>query len=220
MADAVRARGGEAETAALDVTEPGPLAARLSEFDARHPVDLLLANAGVSAGIAPDGTWEGAEAARGTIAANLLGAVNTVEPLLPAMRARGGGRIALMSSLAALRPLPAMPSYAASKAGLRAYGIALRGALRADGVSVTVICPGFVTTPMSARHHGPRPMEMPASRAAVRILRSIDQRRAFVSIPRAMAALAWADRLLPPALSDRLVEGLAARIAPEPGPEA
>ncbi|GMG80805.1 hypothetical protein LNKW23_00170 [Paralimibaculum aggregatum] len=215
VAERVRAAGGAAECAAIDVRAADPLAGTLTGFDARAPVDLLIANAGISGGTAPDGRWESRADAARVVETNLIGAINTVSPLLPALRARGAGRVVLMSSLAALRPLPDMAAYGASKAGLRAYGTALRGALRPHGVGVTVICPGFVTSPMTARHRGARPFEMPADRAALRILTGVARGRAVVSFPRALAFLSWADRCLPAGLSDRLAAGFAARIAAE-----
>jgi short-subunit dehydrogenase len=205
VAETVAAQGAEAEIASIDVGDGEAMAARLAAFDARRPVDLVIANAGQSSGRRPDGSPEGAAAARRLIRTNLLGTVNTVEPLLPAMRARRDGRIALISSLAALSPLPSMPAYGASKAGIRAYGSALRAALAPDGVSVTVICPGFVTSPMSRRHLGAKPFEMPADRAASLILRAIAGRRRLASFPRPLAWLGWMHRLLPPALADRAI---------------
>lgn len=216
-AAAVERRGGAAELACLDVTDAAAMAAKLARFDTAAPVDVVLANAGISSGTLPGGDPETAEAARRTVETNLIGAINTVAPLLAPFRARKAGRIALISSMAALRPLPAMPAYGASKAGLRAYGIALRGALRGTGVSVSVVCPGFVTSPMSARHRGARPFELPPDRAAERIVRGLERRQAFVTFPWQLAVLSWLDSRLPPALSDRLVAGFAAEIEPDGG---
>lgn len=91
---------------------------------------------------------------------NLGGTLNTCLPLLPAMLARGGGQIAFMSSLAALSPLPDAAAYSGSKAAILAYGLALRQKLRAGGIRVSVICPGFVATGMGARYNGWRPLEL------------------------------------------------------------
>lgn len=215
LADRLAGLGAEPRIAALDLRDHAALADRLAAFDARAPVELLIANAGVSAGRRPDGSAEGGEAARRVIATNLLGTVNTVEPLLPAMRARRRGRILLVSSLAALRPLPAMPAYGASKAGIRAYGTALRGALAGSGVGVTVACPGFVDTPMSRRHRGPRPFEVPPERAVRRMLAAAARGRALVSFPWPLVALAWLGARLPPGLSDRAVRRFDAVIEPE-----
>jgi short-subunit dehydrogenase len=142
--------------------------------------------------------------------------LNTVEPLLPAMIARGSGRIVLMASMAALRPSADEPSYSASKAFVRAYGLAIRSWLRAHGVAVTIVNPGFVTSPMSARHIGPRPFEIAAARAARIIAAGIGRGRAEITFPWQLALLARLGNLLPPALADRAERTLAARLLPDP----
>ncbi len=213
-----RALGAEAEAAAVDLRNAAELASVLGAFDDRHPVSLVLANAGVSSGPAPDGAPETRAAQQQVVEVNLIGAINTLDPLIPRLRARGAGRIVLVSSLAALRPMPGMAAYAASKAGLRAYGAALRGALAPDGVGVTVVCPGFVTTPMSERHLGPRPLEMPPERAAARILAAAARGRAVASFPLGLVLALRADALLPTALSDLIWRRVAPRILPDPGP--
>lgn len=208
VAAAARAKGAEAETAALDVRDAAAMRAALRAFDAAAPVDLVLANAGVARGGLPEPEGQ-AEAVIGT---NLLGAVNTVEPLLPAMIARRAGRIGLVSSVAALRPSADLVSYSAAKAGVRAYGQALRSGLRAQGVAVTVITPGFVASPMSARHHGPKPFEMSADRAARIIRRGLEARRGALVFPLPFALMILGGNLLGPRLSDWFERRYAARI--------
>ncbi len=215
VAEAARAAGAAVETARLDVTERDALAARLLAFDAAGPVDLLIANAGVSAGLGPGRTPERRADAERVWRVNYEGVVNTVEPLLPAFLERGTGRIALMSSMVSRRPLPDAPSYSASKAAVRAYGEALRGWLGRRGIAVTVLCPGFVTSPMSARHRGFKPFEIDADRAADVMVRGIARRAAFVTFPWPLALICWLDRRLPPKLADFLARGFAAEIAPD-----
>jgi short-subunit dehydrogenase len=214
-ADAASARGARVETAEVAVTDAAALAAALAGFDARDPVDLLVVNAGISSGLGPGRSPEPVEAAHRVVAVNLGGAIDTVGALLPAMLARGRGQIALMSSMSALRPLPDMPAYSASKAALRAWGISLRGWLGPQGIAVTVICPGFVTSPMSARHRGFKPFEMSAPRAAALIARGLARRSAFVTFPWPLALLTWLDNRLPPRVSDWLLQVFEARILPD-----
>ena len=91
-------------TAIIDVTDASAMASWLREFDGRHPVDLLIANAGTSAGPDPDSPSEGAETAARQVGVNLLGAINTLEPLLPAL---GPLRtLKAMVALASPAPLP------------------------------------------------------------------------------------------------------------------
>jgi short-subunit dehydrogenase len=218
VAAAARARGAAVETVLVDVTDRPSLSAALLAFDAAAPIDLLIANAGISAGLGPGRTPEDPAEARRVWEVNYGGVLNTVEPLLPAFLARGAGRIVLMSSMAARRPLADMPSYSASKAAVRAYGESLRGWLGPRGVAVTVLCPGFVTSPMSARHRGFKPFEITADRAADIIARGVARRAPFVTFPWPLALICWLDRRLPPRLADRLAAGFAAEITPEDAP--
>ena len=146
-------------------------------------MELLIANAGISAGPDPDSPGEPLAVTEHQIAINLLGAVNTIAPLVPAMCGRGRGRIAVIASVAAFRGLPYSPGYCASKAGLRAYGEALRPRLARHGVGVTVVCPGFFTSPMTDRWEGPTPFLASGDRAAQRIKRGIDRGARRVSFP-------------------------------------
>jgi short-subunit dehydrogenase len=175
--------GAIVSTATIDVTDAPAMASWLREFDGRHPVDLLIANAGTSAGPYPDSPSEGAETAARQVAVNLLGAVNTVEPLLPALCARRRGRVAMVASIAAYRGLPYSPGYCASKAGLRAYAEALRPRLEDRRIGVTVVCPGFFDSPMTDRFDGPTPFLFSSDAAARIVKHGIDRGRRRVAFP-------------------------------------
>ncbi len=209
------ARGAEVQTAALDVRDAPALAVALAAFEAAGPVELAIANAGTSAGTTPDGAPEPVSAAMAQVAVNLLGAMHLVGPLLPGMLARGGGAIGLIASVAAFRGLPDTPGYCASKAGLLAWGEALRAAHARQGLRVSVICPGFFDSAMGERLIGPKPMRMGLEDSAARTHRAL-----LRGTPRAVfpASLGWALRLaalLPARLGDAAVR--AARYRVEPG---
>ncbi len=182
-AEACEAKGARTRTAAIDVADASAMAAWLDHFDREHPVDLVVANAGISAGPDPDSPSEGVETAARQIRVNLLGAINTVEPLLPALCARGRGRVAVVASIAAYRGLPYSPGYCASKAGLRAYAEALRPRLAPRGVGVTIVCPGFFDSPMTDRFDGPTPFLASGEAAARIVKRGIDRGRRRVAFP-------------------------------------
>lgn len=199
VAAKARAAGAEVTTAALDVRDREAIAAALLAFDDAHPVDLLIVNAGVTSGLGADGVDP---ASRRQIEVNLTGALNTAEPLIPRLISRRAGRIALVSSIAAIRPQPALAAYSASKAGLRAWGVAMRGGLAPHGVGVTVICPGFIDTPMAARHEGAKPLTVNAADAAGKIRRGLSKRRRLIAFPLPLLALVRFGNLFPPTLSD------------------
>jgi short-subunit dehydrogenase len=182
-AAACRAAGAAVETAAIDVADGAALAAWLAEFDRAHPVDLLITNAGTSAGPDAEDAGEAAATTLRQIEVNLVGAVNTIAPLVPLICARRRGRIVAIASVAAFRGLPYSPGYCASKAGLRAYAEALRPRLAAHGVGVTVVCPGFFSSPMTERWEGPMPFLMSGERAARRIKRGVDCGRPRIDFP-------------------------------------
>jgi short-subunit dehydrogenase len=217
VAAACRAQGAVVETAALDVRDGPALAARVLAFDDAQPVDLVIANAGISAGRRPDGTWEGAEQVASQIAVNLLGAIHLVEPLLPRLRARRSGHVALVASVSGFRGLPDMRGYTASKAGLWSYGEALRAGLRSDGVTVTTIAPGFFESSMEARFLGPKPFAVSLETAAARIERGIRRRRPRIVFPLPLALTLRLLDMLPAALADPLTRVMRFRIAPEDG---
>lgn len=211
-------RGAVVETATIDVRDGAAIAAQLLAWDAERPVDCVIANAGIARGIRPDGEWEGLEGATDQVAVNLFGAMHLVEPLLPAMRTRRAGRIALIASVAAYRGLPDAPGYAASKAGLRAYGEGLRAALAPRGVRVTVVLPGFFDSDMGSRWIGPRPLAIGLDAAADRTHRAILRGARRAAFPLPLAGVLRVVDALPAGLSDWAVRRMRFRVAPEGAP--
>lgn len=209
------ARGAAPETASIDVTDTETLGRALLAFDRAHPVDLVIANAGVSGGLEPGRRSETFETTRRQLRINLEGAAATVIPLIEPMRARKSGRIALMSSLAALQPVGDTPAYSASKAGVLAWGEALGDFLAPDGITVSVICPGFVTSDMSARYLGPKPFEMSADKAAALIRRKIARGKAVIAFPWQVVAAIRVGRVLPKAIRRMILARVPVEIAPD-----
>lgn len=196
-ADICRKCGAVAETRSIDVRDADELAESLLSFDANFPVELIIANAGIEATIVAGRATESHSDAIRQLRVNLEGALNTVIPLIEPMRARKRGHIALIASLAGLTPMPDHPAYAASKAGLIAWGEALMIGLAQDGITVTIVCPGYVDTPMSHRFPGTRPFQISADDAAARILEGIARRKSFVAFPWPLAILSRLSRWLP-----------------------
>jgi short-subunit dehydrogenase len=212
VADDCRAAGATVDTATIDVADSERLATWLAAFDRAHPVELVIANAGISGGPEPGSASEPVDLTTRQVAVNLLGAVHTVAPLVPAMTARRRGRIVLVASLAAYRGLPYSPGYCASKAGIRAYGEALRPLVEPFGVGVTVICPGFFASPMTDRWEGPTPFLIKGERAARIVKRGIDRGRRRVNFPWLLAlGMRFCDAL-PAIIGDRIVRGFRFRI--------
>lgn len=200
-----RAAGATVDSAAIDVADGPALAAWLEAFDAVHAVQLLIVNAGTSCGPDRDSPGEPIALTERQLATNLLGAVHTIAPLVPPLCARRRGRIVAITSVAALRGLPYSPGYCASKAGLRAYAEALRPQLAPYGVGVTVVCPGFFSSPMTDRWQGPTPFLVSTEHAARRIKRGIDRGRRRVDFPLALVlGMRFCD-LAPAAIGDTIL---------------
>jgi short-subunit dehydrogenase len=197
VAAACQAKGAEIATAVIDVRERVAMAAWLAEIDRKRPVDLLIANAGMIAGAAKDGAIEEGDAGHELMQTNILGAANTIQPLLPAMIARGAGQIAIMSSIAAFVPLAHAPSYSASKAALLNYGKSLRDALRPYGIKVSVVTPGYIDTPMSKAESGAKPFLMSAKKAAGLIVRGLERDREVIMFPFIFGFLTRLSGMLP-----------------------
>ncbi|HEY0900837.1 MAG TPA: SDR family NAD(P)-dependent oxidoreductase [Micavibrio sp.] len=206
------AQGAQVETTLIDVCDREELAAWIAGQDQRAPIDLVIANAGISGGTGGAVGTQWLESEYKIFDVNLQGVLNTILPLVPLMQARGAGQIAIMSSLAGFSGWPGAPAYSASKAAVRIYGEALRGALARYGVGVSVICPGFVESRMTAVNDYKMPFFMPAPRAAAIIARGLAFNRARIAFPWQTFAISGFIGLLPPALSAYLL----AKLPPKP----
>jgi short-subunit dehydrogenase len=192
VANTCEAKGARVLHGSIDVTDGAAMRGFIAEVEAEGPIDLLLVNAGQFWGNGAGGELEPMSRAVALLRTNLEGAILTVDAALPGMRRRRGGRIALVCSLAGLHALADAPTYSASKAGLAAYGEALRELLAPDGVQVTLIYPGYVETAQTACHVGVMPMMMSPDEAARIIARGISKGRDIVAFP---WTLLWLIRL-------------------------
>lgn len=205
VAQACRARGAQARAVILDVRESAALARLVAEVDAHAPIDTVIANAGVEASLGADGEAEPLGQVLAQIRTNLEGAIATVLPLLDSMRARGTGRVVLVSSLAGRMPVPDQPTYSATKAGLIAFGEALRPVLAARGVSLTLACPGFIATGMSRDYRGWRPLQCSAERAATAIAAAAERGARSVAFPLPLVMLIVIGRCVPAFLREAVL---------------
>jgi short-subunit dehydrogenase len=212
-AQRARAKGAQVELLSQSLNAPQAFAAALKDYDRRHPIDLLILNAGVKTGN-HDGIEDLAQTER-VIAVNLTAAFHAVQAVLPGMRQRARGQIGLLSSIAALSPHADLLSYSATKAGLRAYGTALRRNLRGSGVGVSVIAPGFVDTPMTHRQKGATPQLISPQKAARIITSGLSNRRAYITFPWLLCLLIRAENLLPKSLGDLIDRSYRAEIIPD-----
>lgn len=210
--------GAEVNAHRQDVTESAAMAAWIEDCFGRGPVDLVIANAGISGGTGSthgdDDTVPPSESqaqVERIFSVNVGGVVNTVFPAIAEMRKvpRKGnhprGQIAIMSSLAGFRGLPGAPAYGASKAAVRSLGEGLRGLCTCHGIRVSVICPGFVRSPMTDVNPYPMPFLMSSERAARIIRRGLARDRARIAFPWRLWAIVWLMSALPVGLTAPLM---------------
>lgn len=114
-------------------------------FPRLDDIEVCVANAGITTTIAPAHSMT-PEQWQGDIDVNLTGAFRTVQACIGGMSERGGGRIVVISSIAALGGLPGQVAYAASKAGQLGMVRTLASENAAGGITVNAILPGFVGT--------------------------------------------------------------------------
>jgi short-subunit dehydrogenase len=170
----------------LDVTDAEATAAVRKDIEAAHgPIDLTLVSSGTWKPFKLDDIRTGAFA--DSMAVNFLGAVNMAAALIPDMRARDSGHIAFVSSVAGYFGLPKSAAYGPTKAALINLAQSLKTELDGSGVTVSLVNPGFVATPMTETNSFPMPFLMAPDEAAKRIVDGLASRRFEVAFPRRLA---------------------------------
>jgi short-subunit dehydrogenase len=205
IAQECRAKGSDVETSVVDVRDRQGMKAKIEEAQNLAPLDLVIANAGVATGLSPGQILEDPDAVRAAFSINVLGVFNTVEPAIVPMCSRGKGQIAMVGSMAGVRGLPYSPAYCATKAAVHLYGDSLRGALAPHGVSVSVIVPGFVETPMAARTKSWQPGAISDEAAAKIIARGLERGRAVIAFPLFIYYAMRLFTVLPPRVVDSIM---------------
>jgi short-subunit dehydrogenase len=200
---ACRAKGAfETQAYTVDVRDQEKMSRIIHEADAHRALDIIVANAGIASGLSPGQIMETPAAVRAMLDINLSGVLNTIEPAIAMMQVRRRGQLAIVGSMAGVRALPYSPAYCASKSAIHMWADCLRGALAPQGISVSLIIPGFVKTPMSARTKSWQPGAISDVKAAEIIQRGLESRRGIIAFPYSMYLAMRVFTLLPAALVD------------------
>jgi len=184
------AAGGEALGIACDVTDEAACDAAVEQILAHWGrLDVCVANAGyATAGWFPKLSME---VWRQQLETNLFGVLHTIraayDPLIEAK-----GRLVLVSSIAGFVTPPKLTAYSASKHAVRAIGEGLSIELKSRGVSVTIVCPGYVESEIQQvdnagvldadRPRRPSPLMWTADRAARAIVKAVHRRKVVAPI--------------------------------------
>lgn len=207
LVEQINQDGGRAVAIACDVTDRAQVRKSVAEAEALFgSIDRLIACAGGGkANQVENFAFAEFEQA---FALNVGGTAHCIEAVLPGMLERGGGHLVAVSSLAGYRGLPGAAAYSAAKAALSNMMESLRIDLD-QRISVTLITPGFVRTKASSE--GRRPLQIDLETASRRMTRAIIARKRHYAFPWALAVPAAMFRILPAAMYDRLLIGMARR---------
>jgi NAD(P)-dependent dehydrogenase (short-subunit alcohol dehydrogenase family) len=180
----------------LDVTDAAAVRATVARIEREMgPIDLAVMAAGTYSPVAID-DFNPANFQH-TMSANYFGVVGCLAALLPNMLARKGGHVAWIASVAGYRGLPKAAAYGPTKAALINLAECLKPELELAGVTVSVINPGFVETPLTKQNDFPMPFLMQAGEAARLTIAGLKRRRFEIAYPRPFVAILKFARVLP-----------------------
>ena len=191
LATELRAAGAEVSVHQGDVTRDGDVGRALDELTAKGiPVDVVYANAGF--GVAGSVQRLSIDDYRRQFETNVFGMLRTIKESLPALRTTRG-QLVLVGSVAGHAASAGMSAYSMSKFAVRALAETLHADLAPEGISVTLISPGFVDSDIrrtnnlgvvqrEARDPIPAWLRVSTDRAAREIVRGVRRRRAEVVV--------------------------------------
>eukprot|EP01138_Halocafeteria_seosinensis_P002395 gb/GECG01002452.1/.p1 GENE.gb/GECG01002452.1/~~gb/GECG01002452.1/.p1 ORF type:complete len:313 (+),score=22.81 gb/GECG01002452.1/:1-939(+) len=197
VAMACEAKGAQVLAKVLDVTDKSAVAEWINEVEQTSPIDLVVANAGVSELSAM--TYSSFEDSTRTLySINVDGVFNTVLPTLPFMRRRKHGQVCVISSVGSfLSPLEGHSVYGSTKTAIRVWAEGLRAELSAENVGVSVVCPGFVESAMTDVSSDPMPFKMRTGDAALKIRNGLRYNLPYISFPPFISGLCEAVQGIP-----------------------
>lgn len=196
LADELKGFGSELLPLRCDVSSRDEIKSACAEIKSRFgPVDVAVLNAAVSYGSRL--CDYDLEAARQIFDVNVFGILHFIGELLPDFKARKSGLIVGVSSLADARGFPRNGFYSASKTAVTSLLESLRVEMKAHGITVITVRPGFVRTEMTEKNTIPMPFIMSPEKAAAIIFRGMKNEKRMISFPWPSALGARAIRVMP-----------------------
>jgi short-subunit dehydrogenase len=204
-AEKLSALGSSIRPYPLDVTDTAAVAETAERIERDlGPIDLAIFGAGTYAPVDVKAI-DPADFSR-MMATNYQGVVNGLAALSPRMIARGAGHISWIASVAGYNGLPKAAAYGPTKAALINLGESLYPEMKRLGVKISVINPGFVSTPMTAQNDFPMPFLMTPEDAARRTVEGLRSGRFEIAYPTRFAMILKFARLLPYSLFFKLID--------------
>jgi short-subunit dehydrogenase len=199
-----RRGGAEILVAPVDVTDRSGVIAAVRSIEATWGgIELALLNAGGHR--PPEGAGFDASQFVDVMTVNYFGVLYGMEAVLPGMLERGRGHIAGVASLSGYRAIPTAAAYGASKAALIHALESIRFDLEPLGITVTVINPGFIRTPLTDRNRFRMPFLMDVERAAAIIVAGLERDRKEIHFPRVFSSMLKLARILPFPVYERII---------------
>jgi NAD(P)-dependent dehydrogenase (short-subunit alcohol dehydrogenase family) len=196
LVDKARGEGGRIVGHPCDVTDAAAIEDAVAAIEVAHgPVALAFLNAGIAPYVRA-GLFD-AEAFQRAFAVNFFGIVNGLSALLPRMAERKRGQIGVMASLAGHRGLPRAAAYGASKAAAIHMCEALKFDCDRLGVTLQVVNPGFVETPLTAKNDFSMPFLIGETEAGRRIADGFAGGGFEITFPKRLAYMVKLGRILP-----------------------
>ncbi len=196
ISDICEDKGAKVISKTIDVRNYNAMEKWLIDIDNKYPIDIIIANAGISAG-SGNNKVENISQIKDIFDVNIYGVINTITPIQNKMISRKKGQIAIISSIAAYRGQASAPAYCASKSAVKTYGESLRLALSKYNVKVNVICPGFVKSRITDQNDFYMPFLMEAEKAAKIIAKGIEKNKGRIAFPLITSFAAWILMILP-----------------------
>ena len=198
VAEHCQQQGAQVELGIFDVRNDSDYCDWLREKDKEQPIDLIIANAGLSISQAQrEGSAALYEAEHTMVDIHLKGMLNTVHPFIRAFKHRKRGQIAIMCSMNAFVPLARSNMYGAVKAAMLHYSRALRVELKSHHIKVSAICPGWVESRLTEKNTFPMPWLMSGERAARIIRKGLENNKAVIAFPWQLVGVVKLFKLLP-----------------------
>lgn len=187
------------KTCLFDITEPAQIAAAAQDI---KELDILILNAGDCRYVDDVKHFDG-ELFSNIINTNLSSLGALLQYFLP--KVKKGGQVVFVSSSATILPFPRSEAYGASKAGMDYLANSLRLDLLEHDIDVTLVHPGFVSTPLTDKNDFAMPFMLTSEQAASRMLIGIEKRKKYLHFPKRLTLIMKLFSFLPSFLWQSLI---------------
>jgi len=187
------------QTALFDITDDLSVEHAAKAIDS---IDVLILNAGDCLYIDDVINFNG-KSFTSVISTNLTALGSLLEHFLS--KVKEGGQVVFVSSSATIVPFPRSEAYGASKAGMDYLANSLRLDLAQHNIDVTLVHPGFVSTPLTDKNDFSMPFMISSTEAASRMIIGIEKRKKYLHFPKRLTLLLKVFSLLPTSIWQRII---------------